>query len=62
MNLKETDSAVGESKLNSCGSGQGKKGGSSKYSKESLDSTECQEFPDCLKPTSFSTKTSIPSS
>jgi len=34
-------------------------GGSSEYSKESLGSTECQEFPDCTKPTGFSTQTSI---
>lgn len=37
-------------------------GGSSEHSTEFLGSTECQKFPDCPKPTSFSTKTSIPSS
>lgn len=37
-------------------------GGSSERSKESLGSTECQEFPECPKPTSFSTKTFILSS
>lgn len=62
MNLKGTDSAVGRSKLNSRGSGQGKMGGSSEHSKESLGFTKCQVFPDCPKPTSFSTKISIPSS
>jgi hypothetical protein len=37
-------------------------GGSSEHSKETMGSTECQEFPDCPKPSSFSTKISIPSS
>jgi hypothetical protein len=52
---------VGESELDSPGSGQGKVEGSSEHRNEPLGSTECQQLLDCLKPISFSRKTSIPS-